>query len=248
MQELGGLSVDDASSYMRELMGIFVSSPAAEGGDEADADRAGGHLLGTKRSPLWALEQAVGLWPRLPRESQAELLKFLVLHAYYEADPDAPAPVSRKTPAKRGKKASAAAAGGVVEGDWRRSARRAPRDGPARRARRARQRCSRRTSRRNARLRRRRRSARRRTARRRTRRWTPRRRRSPADLLSAAAELRRRLDEENSGAKLVDPMPEECEEVRARLFAALDRAAKAGDDAPRWRRWRRSSARSPCSR
>ena len=111
---LGGLSVDDASSYMRELMGIFVSSPAAEGGDEADADRAGGHLLGTKRR-LWALEQAVGLWPRLPRESQAELLKFLVLHAYYEADPDAPAPVSRKTPAKRGKKASAAAAGGVVE-------------------------------------------------------------------------------------------------------------------------------------
>ena len=111
---LGGLSVDDASSYMRELMGIFVSSPAAEGGDEADADRAGGHLLGTKRR-LWALEQAVGLWPRLPRESQAELLKFLVLHAYYEADPDAPAPASRKTPAKRGKKASAAAAGGVVE-------------------------------------------------------------------------------------------------------------------------------------
>ena len=228
---LGGLSVDDASSYMRELMGIFVSSPAAEGGDEADADRAGGHLLGTKRR-LWALEQAVGLWPRLPRESQAELLKFLVLHAYYEADPDAPAPVSRKTPAKRGKKASAAAAGGVVEeiGVARLGE---PADG-------LREACAVRASALLAANLKAQRAAaaakaigEEKNGEKKNKKVDAKAEKEPpADLLSAAAELCRRLDEENSGAKLVDPMPEECEEVRARLFAALDRAAKAGDDAP----------------
>ena len=228
---LGGLSVDDASSYMRELMGIFVSSPAAKGGDEADADRAGGHLLGTKRR-LWALEQAVGLWPRLPRESQAELLKFLVLHAYYQADPDAPAPVSRKTPAKRGKKASAAAAGGVVEeiGVARLGE---PADG-------LREACAVRASALLAANLKAQRAAaaakaigEEKNGEKKNKKVDAKAEKEPpADLLSAAAELCRRLDEENSGAKLVDPMPEECEEVRARLFAALDRAAKAGDDAP----------------
>ena len=236
---LGGLSVDDASSYMRELMGIFVSSPAAEGGDEADADRAGGHLLGAKRR-LWALEQAVGLWPRLPRDSQAELLKFLVLHAYYEADPDAAAPAPKKTPAKRGKKAAAAAAGGVVEeigvaplGD--------PADG-------LREACAVRASALLAANLKAQRAAAAAKAigdekngdgdekngeKKKNKKVDAKAEKEPpADLLSAAAELCRRLDEEDSGAKLVDPMPEECEEVRARLFAALDKATKAGDDAP----------------
>ena len=58
---------------------------AGEGGDAKHQSSAGGR--GHKRR-LWALEQATGLWPRLPRDAPATLLKFLVAHAYYEADPE----------------------------------------------------------------------------------------------------------------------------------------------------------------
>ena len=93
--------MDDASGYMRELMGIFVHAPA-DGAKRAEG-APGGELVGNKRR-LWALEQAVGLWPKLPAASQATLVKFLVTHAFYQSDPDAAA-------LKKGKKKSA----GLIE-------------------------------------------------------------------------------------------------------------------------------------
>jgi hypothetical protein len=92
------------------LLGIFVASPEDENGRPAGAGEAGG------KRRLWAIEQAVGLGPRLDAAAQETLVKFLVFHAFYEVDPSAAAvaPTKGKTPTK-GKKAGAAGSRMVEE-------------------------------------------------------------------------------------------------------------------------------------
>ena len=219
---IGGLSVDDASGYMRELMGIFVHAPA-DGATRAEG-APGGELVGNKRR-LWALEQAVGLWPKLPAASQATLVKFLVTHAFYQSDPDAAA-------SKKGKKKSA----GLIE-DAGVAPLAEPLDG-------LREACAVRVSsllERNLKAQRASSAGKddkpaetkpakkgkkgKKAADEEAEAEPEAAKEAPADLLSVAADLCRAMDAEGSGARLVDDMPRECADVRGSLFAALDKVA-----------------------
>ena len=124
---LGGLTGDDASEHARELMCIFARAPEADGAEAAEPGDGDGDAslpaAARNKRRLWALEQAVGLWPRLPRETQRELLEFLVAHAYYREED---AGVSEKP--RKGEKKKAG--GGKKEGERLASRRR----GAARRA------------------------------------------------------------------------------------------------------------------
>ena len=219
---IGGLSVDDASGYMRELMGIFVHAPA-DGAKRAEG-APGGELVGNKRR-LWALEQAVGLWPKLPAASQATLVKFLVTHAFYQPDPDAAA-------SKKGKKKSA----GLIE-DAGVAPLAEPLDG-------LREACAVRVSsllERNLKAQRASSAGKddkpaetkpakkgkkgKKAADEEAEAEPEAAKEAPADLLSVAADLCRAMDAEGSGAELVDDMPRECADVRGFLFAALDKVA-----------------------
>ena len=219
---IGGLSVDDASGYMRELMGIFVHAPA-DGATRAEG-APGGELVGNKRR-LWALEQAVGLWPKLPAASQATLVKFLVTHAFYQSDPNAAA-------SKKGKKKSA----GLIE-DAGVAPLAEPLDG-------LREACAVRVSsllERNLKAQRASSAGKddkpaetkpakkgkkgKKAADEEAEAEPEAAKEAPADLLSVAADLCRAMDAEGSGARLVDDMPRECADVRGSLFAALDKVA-----------------------
>ena len=227
---LGGLSMDDATVHMRELMNIFVAGGEEKSGDNPQQPR------GKRR--LWALEQAAGLWPRLPTDSQISLVKFLIFHAFYDADADTH--VSAKTPAKGKKKAAASGASLVQEvgiaplvGDVdgmreacavrasallaanlkaQRTAAREAEDGKGKEKASVGAKSGKKGAKSEA------------TAKEPT-----------TDLLTVASVLCRELDAEGSGAKLVDDMPEECREVRRALFTALDKvttaAERAGNDA-----------------
>ena len=219
---IGGLSVDDASGYMRELMGIFVHAPA-DGAKRAEG-APGGELFGNKRR-LWALEQATGLWPKLPAASQATLVKFLVTHAFYQSDPNAAA-------SKKGKKKSA----GLIE-DAGVAPLAEPLDG-------LREACAVRVSsllERNLKAQRASSAGKddkpaetkpakkgkkgNKAADEETEAEPDAAKEAPADLLSVAADLCRAMDAKGSGARLVDDMPRECADVRGSLFAALDKVA-----------------------
>ena len=219
---IGGLSVDDASGYMRELMGIFVHAPA-DGATRAEG-APGGELVGNKRR-LWALEQAVGLWPKLPAASQATLVKFLVTHAFYQSDPNAAA-------SKKGKKKSA----GLIE-DAGVAPLAEPLDG-------LREACAVRVSsllERNLKAQRASSAGKddkpaetkpakkgkkgKKAADEEAEAEPEAAKEAPADLLSVSADLCRAMDAEGSGARLVDDMPRECADVRGSLFAALDKVA-----------------------
>ena len=217
---LGGLTGDDASEHARELMRIFVNAPEADGdGEDTHGDAPSAAARNKRR--LWALEQAVGLWPRLPRETQRELLEFLVAHAYYR-DEDGTGAVPKKGEKKRGKKETsvllrvgvaplAAPADGLREACAVRAsallaanvkARRAAAVAAAKSAADPKEKGKQNTESVDA--------------------DRDRDRDPPPDLLAAAAALCRELDAPGSGAALVDGMPEECAAVRASLFSALD--------------------------
>ena len=203
-------------------MGIFVHAPA-DGAKRAEG-APGGELVGNKRR-LWALEQAVGLWPKLPAASQATLVKFLVTHAFYQSDPDAAA-------LKKGKKKSA----GLIE-DAGVAPLAEPLDG-------LREACAVRVSsllERNLKAQRASSAGKddkpaetkpakkgkkgKKAADEEAEAEPEAAKAAPADLLSVAADLCRAMDAEGSGAKLVDDMPRECADVRGSLFAALDEVA-----------------------
>jgi DNA polymerase phi len=223
---IGGLSVDDASGYMRELMGIFVAPPADVAKRTEGAP--GGELVGNKRR-LWALEQAVGLWPKLPAASQATLVKFLVTHAFYRADGAA---ANAAAAPKKGKKKSS---GGLVE-----EAGVAPLAEPLDGLREA---CAVRVSslleknlkaQRAAAAGKEDKPAEKKPAKKGkkgkkadededTDGDAAAAKEPPADLLSVAADLCRAMDAAGSGGTLVDDMPRECADVRGALFAALDK-------------------------
>ena len=223
---IGGLSVDDASGYMRELMGIFVAPPADVAKRTEGAP--GGELVGNKRR-LWALEQAVGLWAKLPAASQATLVKFLVTHAFYRADGAAAATAAAP---KKGKKKSS---GGLVE-----EAGVAPLAEPLDGLREA---CAVRVSslleknlkaQRAAAAGKEDKPAEKKPAKKGKKGKkadededadgdAAAAKEPPADLLSVAADLCRAMDAAGSGGTLVDDMPRECADVRGALFAALDK-------------------------
>ena len=223
---IGGLSVDDASGYMRELMGIFVAPPADVAKRTEGAP--GGELVGNKRR-LWALEQAVGVWPKLPAASQATLVKFLVTHAFYRADGAAAATAAAP---KKGKKKSS---GGLVE-----EAGVAPLAEPLDGLREA---CAVRVSslleknlkaQRAAAAGKEDKPAEKKPAKKGKKGKkadededadgdAAAAKEPPADLLSVAADLCRAMDAAGSGGTLVDDMPRECADVRGALFAALDK-------------------------
>tara|TARA_B110000977_G_scaffold21250_1_gene25502 strand:+ start:17225 stop:21355 length:4131 start_codon:yes stop_codon:yes gene_type:complete len=206
---LGGLTGDDASEHARELMRIFVSAPEGEArGAAAEGEGAASAAAQNKRR-LWALEQATGLWPRLPRDSQTALLEFLVTHAYYTEDPDSkPAGKSKK-----GKTESLLTDVGV-----------APLASPVDGLREA---CAVRASALLAANVKARRAA---TATKLPKEDKKKQSKDtkdpPPDLLAAAADLCRRLDADGSGVVHMDGMPEECLEVRESLFLALEKLEK----------------------
>ena len=211
---LGGLTGDDASEHARELMRIFVRAPEADG-DGADIHGDAPSAAARNKRRSWALEQAVGLWPRLPRETQRELLEFLVAHAYYREEDG-----NERQQKKRGKKEAsvllrvgvaplAAPADGLREACAVRAsallaanvkARRAAAVAAAKSAADPKEKGKQDAESVDA----------------------DRDRDPPPDLLAAAAALCRELDAPGSGAALVDEMPEECAAVRASLFSALD--------------------------
>ena len=216
---LGGLTGDDASEHARELMRIFARAPEADGAEAAEpvplGDGDAPSAAARNKRRLWALEQAVGLWPRLPRETQRELLEFLVAHAYYREED---AGVSEKPFAKKKgekkKEASVLLRVGVAPLA-------APVDG-------LREACAVRASAllaANVKARRAAAVAAAKAA------AEPKEKQErapadpPPDLLAAAAALCRELGAPGSGAALVDDMPEECAAVRASLFSALDTLA-----------------------
>jgi DNA polymerase phi len=218
---LGGLTGDDASEHARELMQIFVAAPEkVEGGAQpsefsaegSEADASANASAANKRR-LWALEQATGLWPRLPRDTQTELCEFLVAHAYYtEALPEGSKPKKGKSlltkvgvaplasPTDGLREACAVRASALLAANVkaRRSAatagtggKTAPGDTPKKEKGAKKSDTALDTK------------------------------QPPPDLLAAAANLCRRLDAKDSGAVLVDQMPAECAAVRESLFESL---------------------------
>ncbi|EEH58414.1 uncharacterized protein MICPUCDRAFT_56167 [Micromonas pusilla CCMP1545] len=243
------LSVDDASGYMRELMGIFVASPSSD--DDASAmagggtDQPGGHLLGSKRR-LWALEQAAGLFLRLPRAAQRELVEFLTLHAHYRANASDAKPASKS---KKSKSAAKKGGGGSLVEDVGVAPLGAPEDG-------LREACATRLAALLASNLKAQRAA---SARKESDDDAnkngkkekggkkggekkkdddakaaadpkPDPKEPPADLLLVAADICRKLDADDA-VSLVDDMPEDCAAVRASLFAALDKTTQASANA-----------------
>jgi DNA polymerase phi len=218
---LGGLTGDDASEHARELMRIFARAPEADGAEAAepgDGDGDAPSAAARNKRRLWALEQAVGLWPRLPRETQRELLEFLVAHAYYREED---AGVSEKP--RKGEKKKAG--GGKKEASVLLRVGVAPLAAPVDGLREA---CAVRASAllaANVKARRAAAVAAAKAA------AEPKEKQErvpadpPPDLLAAAAALCRELGAPGSGAALVDDMPEECAAVRASLFSALDTLA-----------------------
>ena len=219
---LGGLTGDDASEHARELMCIFARAPEADGAEAAEPGDGDGDAslpaAARNKRRLWALEQAVGLWPRLPRETQRELLEFLVAHAYYREED---AGVSEKP--RKGEKKKAG--GGKKEASVLLRVGAAPLAAPVDGLREA---CAVRASAllaANVKARRAAAVAAAKAA------AEPKEKQErvpadpPPDLLAAAAALCRELGAPGSGAALVDDMPEECAAVRASLFSALDTLA-----------------------
>ena len=224
---LGGLTGDDASEHARELMCIFARAPEADGAEAAEPGDGDGDAslpaAARNKRRLWALEQAVGLWPRLPRETQRELLEFLVAHAYYREED---AGVSEKP--RKGEKKKAG--GGKKEASVLLRVGAAPLAAPVDGLREA---CAVRASAllaANVKARRAAAVAAAKAA------AEPKEKQErvpadpPPDLLAAAAALCRELGAPGSGAALVDDMPEECAAVRALAVLGAGHARRAGGE------------------